>query len=57
MFIGGVEGERRGGHSGLTDDISDLDLQEYFSQFGNVIKINQKVWEDSGKKRLWLRGV
>ena len=57
VFIGGVEDKRRGGHFGLTDDISDLDLQEYFSKFGNVTKIDQKVWEDSGKKRLWLRGV
>ena len=51
VFIGGVEDERRGGHFGLTDDISDLDLQEYFSKFGNVTKIDQKVWEDNGKKR------
>lgn len=45
VFIGGVEDERRGGHFGLTDDISDLDLQEYFSKFGNVTKIDQKIWE------------
>merc|ERR1719154_705624 len=51
VFIGGAEGERRGGHSGLTDDISDNDLQNYFSRFGNVIKVDQKIWEDSGKKR------
>ena len=51
VFIGGADGERRGGHSGLTDDISDDDLQEYFSQFGNVTKVDQKIWEDSGKKR------
>ena len=51
VFIGGPDGERRGGHSGLTDDISDTDLEDYFSQFGRVTKVDQKVWDDSGKKR------
>ena len=51
VFIRGVEGERRGGHSRLTEDISVDDLQNYFSQFGNVIKVDRKIREDSGKKR------
>merc|ERR1719300_632686 len=51
VFIGGPEGERRGGHSGLTDDITDNDLMEYFNNFGNVTRVDQKVWDDTGKKR------
>jgi len=49
IFIGGSsEGK---GHSGLTEDISDDDLENYFGQFGTVTKVEQKIWEDSGKKR------
>ena len=52
IFIGGLEEDRRGGgHSGLTDDVTDADLEEYFSSFGHVAKVDQKVWEDTGKKR------
>ena len=52
IFIGGLEEDRRGGgHSGLTDDVTDADLQEYFSSFGPVTRVDQKVWEDTGKKR------
>eukprot|EP00090_Calanus_glacialis_P013056 TRINITY_DN21669_c0_g1_i2.p1 TRINITY_DN21669_c0_g1~~TRINITY_DN21669_c0_g1_i2.p1 ORF type:complete len:1156 (-),score=367.81 TRINITY_DN21669_c0_g1_i2:274-3741(-) len=51
IFIGGAKDERVSGHSGLTDDISDGDLEDYFGQFGIVTKVEQKIWEDSGKKR------
>lgn len=51
LFIGGPEGERTRGHSGLTEDISDTDLEDYFNQFGRVLTVDQKVWQDSGKKR------
>ena len=52
IFIGGLDEDRRaGGHSGLTDDVTDADLESYFSTFGKVIKVDQKVWEDTGKKR------
>jgi len=51
IFIGGANDEKVSGHSGLTDDISDEDLEDYFGQFGVVTKVEQKVWEDSGKKR------
>merc|ERR1719210_721992 len=52
IFIGGLDEDRRGGgHSGLTDDVSDADLEQYFSSFGTVTKVDQKIWEDTGKKR------
>jgi len=51
IYIGGSSDDRVAGHSGLTDDIQDSDLESYFEQFGTVTKIEQKVWEDSGKKR------
>jgi len=43
--------EATGGHSGLTDDVTDSDIETYFSQYGTVTSIDQKVWPDSGKKR------
>jgi len=30
---------------------TDNDLEQYFSQFGTVTSIDQKVWPDTGKKR------
>jgi len=50
IFIGPPE-VRNKGHSGLTEEISDEDLTEYFAQFGNLVKVQQMTWEDSGKKR------
>jgi len=49
-FIGPPE-VRQPGHSGLSDDITDQDLENYFRMFGIVVNIEQKYWEDSGKKR------
>jgi len=43
--------EATGGHSGLTDDVTDNDLETYFNQYGTCTSIDQKVWPDSGKKR------
>ena len=40
MFIGG-----------LSDEIDDDDLRDYFSQFGNVESVEQLKWNDTGKKR------
>eukprot|EP00092_Neocalanus_flemingeri_P033891 GFUD01036853.1.p1 GENE.GFUD01036853.1~~GFUD01036853.1.p1 ORF type:complete len:786 (+),score=229.36 GFUD01036853.1:50-2359(+) len=51
VYIGGSPDDRISGHSGLTEDISDSDLETYFEQFGTVTKIEQKIWEDTGKKR------
>jgi len=51
IFIGGPSDEKSAGHSGLTEDISDNDLEEYFGKFGTVTKVDQKIWEDTGKKR------
>jgi len=53
LYISGARsyGEEAVGHSGLTDDITDNDLEQYFSQFGTVTSIDQKVWPDTGKKR------
>merc|ERR1719458_1751675 len=53
LYICGARsyGEATGGHSGLTDDVTDNDLETYFSTFGTVTSIDQKVWPDSGKKR------
>jgi len=50
IFIGPPE-VRGKGHSGLSEEISDDDLTEYFSQFGNLVKVQELTWEDSGKKR------
>jgi len=44
-------GQEAGGHSGLTDDVTDNDLETYFNQYGTCTSIDQKVWPDSGKKR------
>merc|ERR1719450_1419282 len=52
IFIGGPEDEKNlGGHSGLSDEIEDEDLSNYFSQYGTVVKIDQLIWKDTGKKR------
>merc|ERR1719250_399071 len=52
IFIGGPEDEKQqGGHTGLIEDIQDEDLNNYFSQYGVVVNINQLKWNDSGKKR------
>jgi RNA recognition motif-containing protein len=54
LYISGARSygeEAVGGHSGLTDDITDNDLEQYFSQYGTVTSIDQKVWPDTGKKR------
>merc|ERR1719233_640719 len=51
IYIGGANDERVSGHCGLTEDISDEDLEDYFGQFGIVTKVDQKIWEDTGKKR------
>merc|ERR1711881_318196 len=53
LYISGARsyGEEAVGHSGLTDDITDNDLEQYFSQYGTVTSIDQKVWPDTGKKR------
>jgi len=39
------------GHSGLSEEISDEDLTEYFEQFGTLVKVQQMRWENNGKKR------
>merc|ERR1719192_1467686 len=49
-FIGPPEVRGRG-HSGLSEDITDLDLKAYFNQFGTVLGVQQMIWDDSGKKR------
>ena len=49
-FIGPPEVRGRG-HSGLSEDITDADLRQYFGQFGTVLSVEQLVWSDSGKKR------
>ena len=36
---------------GLSDEISDDDLRDYFSQFGEVESVEQLKWNDTGKKR------
>ena len=36
---------------GLTDDMSDDDLNDYFNKFGNVMNVEQLKWNDTGKKR------
>ena len=36
---------------GLSDEISDDDLRDYFSQFGVVDSVEQLKWNDTGKKR------
>ena len=36
---------------GLSDDISDDDLRQYFSEFGHVTNTEQLKWNDTGKKR------
>ena len=36
---------------GLSDEISDDDLRDYFSQFGIVESVEQMKWNDTGKKR------
>jgi len=36
---------------GFDDNISDEDVMEYFSDFGNVIGVEQVKWHDTGKKR------
>merc|ERR1719283_228343 len=53
LYISGARsyGEEAVGHSGLTGSITDDDLEKYFSQFGTVTSIDQKVWPDTGKKR------
>jgi len=51
IYIGGANDERVSGHCGLTEDISDEDLEDYFGQFGIVTKVDQKIWEDTQKKR------
>ena len=40
IFIGGV-----------SDDIEDEDLRDYFDQFGRVMNVEQMKWNDTGKKR------
>jgi len=38
--------------AGLKDeDVSDTDIEEYFSQFGLVTNVEQMLWNDTGKKR------
>ena len=52
IYIGAPEDERGiGGQYGLDDTTTDNDLEEYFSQFGRVTKVDQLVWRDSGRKR------
>merc|ERR1719509_353871 len=31
--------------------MTDADIEQYFGQFGKVVKISQMRWPDSGKKR------
>ena len=51
IYIGGPEDEKHlGRHTGLNDDIQDDDLNNYFSQYGVVLNINQLKWTN-GKKR------
>ena len=37
--------------SNLTEEMSDADLRNYFSKFGNVTVVEQMKWNDTGKKR------
>ena len=37
--------------SNLTEEMSDADLSNYFSKFGNVTVVEQMKWNDTGKKR------
>ena len=39
LYVTGMRGPK----SGLNDDISDADLQEYFGQFGTVLNVSQKL--------------
>jgi len=36
---------------GLSDEIEDEDLKEYFGEFGKVTNVDQLKWNDTGKKR------
>jgi len=52
LYIGGCSDARGSGSaSGLAESTSDTDLERYFGQFGRVLSVSQKVWQDSGKKR------
>ena len=51
IYIGGPSDAVKIGHTGLTDDMSDEDLEEYFGQYGTVVKVVQKCWPDTGKKK------
>lgn len=51
IYIGAPEDEKNSGMYGLNENTSDDDLEQYFGQFGKVIKVDQLVWRDSGRKR------
>jgi len=52
IWMGPPESEKKGrGHVGLNDEHTDEVLEEYFAQFGSVRKIQQLLWNDSGKNK------
>ena len=50
VFLCPPEGCHKGLH-GLGEEISDQDLYQYFSQFGEVQNIRQVLREDTGRKK------
>ena len=50
VFLCPPEGCHKGLH-GLGEEISDQDLHQYFSQFGEVQNIRQVLREDTGRKK------
>ena len=45
-------GQAQGGRSrGLTEEIGDDDLRNYFDRYGTVTGVAQHRWEDSGRKK------
>ena len=45
-------GQAPGGRSrGLTEEIGDDDLRNYFDRYGTVTGVAQHRWEDSGRKK------
>jgi len=52
IWIGPPDSDKKiKGHHGLSDAHTDEDLEEYFSQFGKVRKIQQLMWADQGSNK------
>ena len=47
LYIAGL----RGSKSGLNEDTTDADLEEYFGKFGKVVSVSQKREMGGGKKK------